>query len=61
VHQAKRILEVACGAGNHSLVLATTYLKRGSVLVSTDFSSQMMEFTKKRFEDKELGGPYNLM
>lgn len=58
VERAKRILEVACGAGSHSLVLASTYLQRGAVLVSTDFSAEMMVLAKKRFDDKEISQSY---
>lgn len=38
VHQKKRILEVACGSGLHSLYLAKTMLQRDAVLVCTDIS-----------------------
>jgi tRNA A58 N-methylase Trm61 len=42
VARKKRILEVACGSGLHSLYLSKTMLKRGAVLVSTDISEEMM-------------------
>ena len=45
----KRILEVACGSGLHTLNFAMTSLQRGSVLVSTDISEEMMKFTKQKF------------
>jgi ubiquinone/menaquinone biosynthesis C-methylase UbiE len=51
VSQAHRVLEVACGAGTHSLVLAKSFLKRGAVLVACDFSEQMMVKTKAKFDD----------
>jgi ubiquinone/menaquinone biosynthesis C-methylase UbiE len=50
-HQRKRILEVACGSGMHSLYLAKTMLARGSALVSCDISEEMIKLTKSKFED----------
>jgi len=38
-----RVLEVGCGPGKHSLMLATSFLKQGSVLVSCDFSESMVK------------------
>jgi len=37
-----RVLEVACGPGKHSLMLASTFLKEKGVLVSCDFSAAMV-------------------
>ena len=51
--QAKRILEVACGGGLHSLIFAKTILQKGSVLVSCDISESMMKLTKAKYEDVE--------
>ncbi len=50
-HSRKRILEVACGSGMHTLYLAKTMLQRGAVVVSTDISEEMIKMSKKRFED----------
>ncbi len=47
----KRILEVACGGGSHSLHLAKTMLNRGSVLVSTDISPEMIKLSNAKFHD----------
>eukprot|EP00347_Sterkiella_histriomuscorum_P001934 403370107 len=58
LEDSKRILEVACGGGHHSILLASHYLKRGSALVSCDFSKQMMEMTQAKFQDKEVSGSY---
>ncbi len=52
-HQRKRILEVACGSGMHSLYLAKTMLARGSALVSCDISEEMIKLTKSKFEDPQ--------
>ena len=51
VNENKRILEVACGGGLHSLYLAKTMLQRGSVLVSTDISAEMINLLKTKFDD----------
>ena len=37
------VLEVACGPGKHSLMLASSFLKLKGVLVSCDFSSNMIK------------------
>ena len=50
-HQRKRILEVACGSGMHTLYFSKTMLQRGSVVVSTDISEEMIKMSKNRFED----------
>lgn len=50
-HSRKRILEVACGSGMHTMYLAKTMLQRGAVVVSTDISEEMIKMSKKRFED----------
>lgn len=49
--EKKRILEVACGSGTHSLIIAKTMLKRGSALVSCDISDEMIKIFKSKFED----------
>jgi len=38
----KKILEVGCGPGKHSLMLAKSFLSNGSVLVSCDISKGMI-------------------
>ncbi len=52
-HEKKRILEVACGSGLHSLYLAKTMLRRGAVLCCTDISEEMIKLTKHKFESEE--------
>jgi ubiquinone/menaquinone biosynthesis C-methylase UbiE len=50
----KRILEVACGPGRHSHMLATGFMRpKNSVLVSCDFSQQMIQSLKKMYESDE--------
>ena len=39
---ADAILEVGCGPGLHSEFIARNYLKEGGVLVSCDFSKEMV-------------------
>ena len=41
-HTAKSILEVGCASGHHSEFIAKSYLKPGSMLVSCDFSKDMV-------------------
>ena len=54
-----KILEVGCGSGTGSELVASSMLHKktkdssGSVLVSTDFSYEMMQRTKKKFEDSD--------
>ena len=49
-----RVLEVACGAGTHSEVIAKGFLSnKGSVLVSSDFSKEMVTKLKERFEQSD--------
>lgn len=54
-----KILEVGCGSGTGSELIATSALYKkdgdrpGSVLVITDFSSDMISRTKKRFEESD--------
>mmetsp|Transcript_12940 Transcript_12940/g.21893 ORF Transcript_12940/g.21893 Transcript_12940/m.21893 type:complete len:140 (-) Transcript_12940:608-1027(-) len=51
---AKRVLEVACGPGKHSLLLASSFLRNnGSVLVSCDFSIEMVKGLKTNYESEE--------
>lgn len=46
-HEAKSIIEIACSSGLHSQVIANTYLKKGSRLVSSDFTMHWI----KRLEE----------
>jgi ubiquinone/menaquinone biosynthesis C-methylase UbiE len=47
--QCNTVLEVACGTGTHSEIIAMSYLKKGGVLVSCDFSKDMVAGASKRF------------
>lgn len=49
--EKRRILEVACGSGQHSLFLAKTMIARGAALVSCDISDEMIRLFKAKFED----------
>lgn len=51
VHTRKRVLEVACGSGMHTLHLAKTMLQRGAVLVNCDISEEMIKLARHKFED----------
>ena len=53
-----RVLEVGCGGGTHSIFMASCLLPRGGLLVSTDFSSDMLNTMKKRFEDLNVSGSF---
>jgi len=49
--QCKRVIEVACGPGVHSKILATSFLNRdGGVQVSCDYSGGMVKKLKETFE-----------
>jgi len=51
MHKAKRSIEVGCGPGRHSLVLASTFLRNdGGVLVSCDYSKDMVRMIKENFD-----------
>ena len=44
------VIEVGCGPGLHSETIATAFLKgEGSVLVSCDFSSNMISMLNERY------------
>ena len=49
----QRILEVACGPGKHSLLLATSFLKPKGVLISCDFSEEMIKKLKKNYLESD--------
>ena len=44
-----RILEVGCGTGVGSLSYASVFLNESSILVSTDFSEEMIKRLNSRF------------
>lgn len=55
VFEAKRTLEVACGSGRHSQLLASEYIQpNGSVLVSCDFSNEMFKMMKEKYDGEEF-------
>jgi len=49
----KRILEVACGPGLHSLFFMNTIARPGCVLFLTDFSTGMLELSEKKYMNPE--------
>jgi len=51
VGEADRVLEVACGPGAHSLLLAGTFLKKGGMLVSCDISRSMITRLANRYRE----------
>lgn len=51
MHTADRVLEVACGPGKHSLMLAQNFLKKKGVLVSCDFSQAMVNKLHQNFAE----------
>jgi len=50
---ADRVLEVASGPGRHSMMLANSFLKKGGVLVSCDYSSAMVEMLAKNYAHED--------
>ena len=51
----KTVLEVGCGPGLHSEVIATSFLRNdGAVLVSSDFSNEMIGMLKQRFDKSDF-------
>jgi ubiquinone/menaquinone biosynthesis C-methylase UbiE len=54
IHTSKRTLEVACGPGSHSVMLATNFIpKDAAVLVSCDFSKNMMKKLKQNYSESD--------
>lgn len=53
MNKADRVLEVACGPGKHSLLLASTFLKVGGVLVSCDYSGAMVKRLRENYETED--------
>ena len=51
VANCNRVLEVACGPGKHSVLLASSFLKVGAMLVSCDFSAEMVKELKNNYEN----------
>jgi ubiquinone/menaquinone biosynthesis C-methylase UbiE len=43
VPAAQRTIEVGCGPGRHSIMLASNFVQPGGVLVSTDISNEMVK------------------
>lgn len=55
IHTSKRVLEVACGPGSHSVLLASNYIpKDGGVLVSCDFSGAMVQKLKQNYSESDF-------
>ena len=57
MRNAKKTIEVGCGPGKHSLMLASNIMPIGSVLVSTDFSGNMMNKLRNNYADKNNDYP----
>ena len=54
VRYSERVLEVACGSGTHSEMIAKSFLhNKGAVLVSCDFSKEMVSKLKDRYEQSD--------
>jgi len=49
MHECERVLEVGCGAGLGSTMIAQNYLKKGGVQVSCDLNFGMMYRLNKKF------------
>ena len=48
---SKRVLEVGCGPGLHSELIAKSFINDGALLVSCDFSPEMVKMMKERYAD----------
>ena len=53
IQAADRVLEVACGPGRHSLMLAQTFLMKKGVLVSCDFSGEMVKKLHQNYAESD--------
>ena len=53
MQNARKTLEVGAGPGKHSLMLASSFLKNGNTLVSTDFSNAMMSKLQENYGNPE--------
>jgi hypothetical protein len=51
--QGDYVLEVACGPGKHSLLLASSFLKIKGVLVSCDFSKKMVQRLEFNYQNTD--------
>lgn len=51
-------MEVACGPGKHSLMLATSFLKNKGVLVSCDYSGGMVNRLLENYSQVEEENEY---
>ena len=51
---SKRIIEVGCGPGLHSQLIAKSFMSKGSLLVSCDFSTEMVNKMKARYAASDL-------
>ena len=55
IRTSKRTLEVACGPGSHSVMLASSFIpKDGGVLVSCDFSGEMVKKLKQNYAESDF-------
>ena len=52
--KCKSIVEVGCGPGFHSEFIAKNYLAKGSLLVSCDFSTSMIETLYRRYQQSDF-------
>ena len=53
MYDRDRVLEVGCGPGMHSLHLAQAFLKQKGVLVSCDYSGDMVKRVHENYSQKE--------
>jgi len=49
MQKADKVLEIACGPGKHSLMMASSFLKKGGVMVSSDYSPEMVNMLERNF------------
>jgi len=49
MHEAERAIEIGCGPGLGSVMIAQNYIKKGGVLVSCDLNYGMLYRLNKKF------------
>ena len=54
IFTSKMTLEVACGSGAHSVMLASTFIPDGGILVSCDFSKAMIAKANLNFAKSDF-------
>jgi 2-polyprenyl-3-methyl-5-hydroxy-6-metoxy-1,4-benzoquinol methylase len=54
VIQAKKILEVGCASGLHSMILSNSFLQTGAEFFVSDFCEKMVKLVFNRFKGSSI-------